>query len=158
MEDFKKRVSKAKKLYETADHLAYVTYPLIKETKLIITILENLYASLIMSMDAFLYYDRLYKRINPVAENFHSRFETFKTKTAPRYGIDDSKLLLILDLRDIIKKRRESPMEFTRRDKYVIASRDYKLKMVSIGKAKEYLSDSKIFIEKLNRIAQNNGR
>ena len=152
MEKLKEMVAKANKLYKTADHLAYMTYPLVRDTKLIITVVENLYASLVMTMDAFLYYDRLYKRISPVPENFHSKFETFKTKTAPRYGIGRESLLLMLDLRDIIKKRKESPMEFTRRDKYVIASHDYKLRLISIEKTKEYLADSKILIEKLNML------
>tara|TARA_Y100000034_G_C6661163_1_gene289856 strand:- start:120 stop:593 length:474 start_codon:yes stop_codon:yes gene_type:complete len=157
MENFKRMVVKANKLYQTADHLAYVTYPLVKDTKLIITIVENLYASLMMSMDAMLYYDRLYKRINPVPENFYSKFETFKTKTAPRYGIDAEKVLIITNMREIIKKRQESPMEFSRRNKYVIASQDYKLKTISIDATKKYLADSKIFLEKLNRIINYNG-
>ena len=158
MERFIEMVKRANKLYDTADHLAYITYPLVKDTKLIITIIENLYASLVAGMDALLYYDRLYKRINPYSENFHSKFEIFKTKTAPRYGIDRQKILLILDLREIIKKRQESPMEFIRKESYVIASHDYQLKMISIEKTKQYLEDSKDFFEKLNRIARHNGR
>ena len=151
-------VLRANKMYETADHLAYTTYPLVGDTKLIITVVENLYASLVTAMDAFLYYDRLYKRINPVPENFHSKFETFKTKTAPRYDINSEKILLILNLREIIKKRQESPMEFTRKNKYVIASQDYELKTITIETAKKYLAESKIFIDKLNRIIEYDGR
>ncbi len=158
MEEVFKLVSKAKKLYETADHLTYVTFPVVNEIKLLVTITENLHSALVHGMNALLQYDRLYKRIPPLNTDFTSRFEVFKTKCVPRYNIDRSIILLMQDLKDIIEKRKESPMEFQRKNKFVICSHDYKMKTLSLGKVKEYLSQSKPFFTRLDMIFNKNGR
>ena len=64
MERFKELVEKANRSLNTADHLAYVTYPVINEPKLTITILNNIYQSLLHSIDALLYYYYLFKKNN----------------------------------------------------------------------------------------------
>lgn len=158
MEEVFRLVSKAKQLYQTADHLAYVTYPMVNEIKLLVTITENLHNALVHGMNAIIHYDRLYKRIPPLNTDFNSRFETFKTKCAPRYNIDRSIILLMQDLKDVVEKRKESPMEFQRKNKFVICSHDYKMKTLSISKVKEYLNQSKPFFSRLDTIFSKNGR
>ena len=155
MEPFYKMLKESNTSFSTADHLTYVTYPLIKETKLSITIVENLYLSVNKAMDAIIYYDRLYKRINPVAENFSSRFDVFKTKCARRYNIDEKYIKLIKELRNIVVSHKDSPMEFVRRDKFVICSESYtNIKTIDINKLKEYIILTRSFLEKINSIAK----
>ncbi len=146
-------VNKANKSFETADHLAYVTYPLLKEIKLVMTIAENLYNAFICGMDAFLSYERLYKRISyNLPDDFNSRFDIFKNKIVPRYNIGREQVLLISDLKNIIDYRRKSPMEFVRRDKLFICSDTYKMQTVSYEKIKDYINKSKPFFTTLNRV------
>ena len=145
-------VEKANKSFETADHLAYVTYPLLKETKLIMTVAENLYSAFICGMDAFLAYERMYKRIHELPNDFNSRFEIFKNKIVPRYGIDREQVLLISDLKRIIDYRRKSPVEFVRNDKLFICSDTYKMQTISYDKIKDYINKSKPFFTTLNRV------
>ena len=57
MQKFNNFVLEANKKFKLADHIAYVTYPLLKETKLLLTILENTNKSLILALNAYLYYD-----------------------------------------------------------------------------------------------------
>ena len=155
MDPFYKLLKESNTSFSTADHLTYVTYPLIKETKLSITIIENLYLSVNKAMDAIIYYDRLYKRINPVAENFNSRFDVFKTKCARRYNIDEKYIKLIKELRNIVVSHKDSPMEFVRRDKFVICSESYtSIKTIDINKLKEYIILTRLFLEKINSIAK----
>jgi hypothetical protein len=59
------------------------------------------------------------------------------------------------DLREIIRNRKESPMEFIRKDKYVICSEDYGMKTITIDKVKNYIFQSKSFIIKLNTMFKN---
>jgi len=158
MEEILKLVREAKKLYETADHLTYVTFPVVNEVKLLVTIAENLNSALVMGMNAILLYDRLYKRIPPLNTDFYSRFEVFKNRSAPRYNIDRSILLLMNDLRKVVEKRKESPMEFVRKNKFIICSDDYKLKTLTLGKIKEYLNQAKPFFSRLDTIFNKNVR
>lgn len=158
MEVVVENLKKANKLLNTADHLTYMTYPLVKETKLMLTIIEHLYNSLVAGMDAVLSYDRLYKRISPLSSDFFSRLEVFKMKSARRYNIDREYVLLIQDLRRIVEYRKKSPMEFIRGNKLVICDDNYKMKTLTYDKVKEYLATSKKFILKVNNIFKDERR
>ena len=52
MERFRQLVKEANKAFETADHLTYMTYQIVKDIKLMIMITENLYNALEKGMDA----------------------------------------------------------------------------------------------------------
>lgn len=141
----------ANKKYETADHLAYVTYPLIQEPKLIITIADNLYSALNYLIEALIRYERLYKRIPPIQESFESKFDVFK-KCLSRYNIDRESTLLIYDLKTLLDSRQKSPVEFIRKDKFVICSQNYKTQTITLSKVKDYLTKSRPLFEKISKI------
>lgn len=155
MKEVNDLVRKSNEFYNSADHLTYVTYPLVKDLKLVITIVENLQKSLEYGMNAVLLFDRTYKRIGPIPENFSARIEIFKENCMPKYGFSREHLLLLRDLRELVKHRKESPMEFIRQDKYVICSDDYGMKTITMDKIKNYLFQSKSFITKLNNLFKN---
>lgn len=138
----------AKKALRTADHMTYMTYPLVRDLKIIVSITENIYLAVINAMESVLQYDRFYKRINPLAENFDSRFQVFKEKCAPRYEFDKDDLILIDELRNIIKHHTDSNMEFVRSDKLIICSPTFKMKTLDISAIKQYLVRTKKFIRK----------
>jgi len=152
MEDFLKLLYEANKAFKTADHLTYITYPLIKETKLLIAIVENLYSALVKGIEAILEYDQLYKRISLLPQDFQSKFEIFKTESAKRYGINDKHLKLVDDLKEIITYHKKSPLEFTRKDKYVIYLNNFRIRTIDFKKIKEDLEQVNIFIKKINLI------
>lgn len=155
MENFHKMIKEANFAFNTADHLTYVTYPLIQEVKLTITIINNLYQAVAKAMDAVIYYDRMYKRINPVPENFSAKYDVFKNKCARRYNITERDLDLIRTLRNIVLSHKDSPMEFIRKDKFVICSDSYaSVKTIDINKLKEYIILTRSFMEKINSIAR----
>lgn len=156
MESVLKLVDKANKSLQVADHLTYITYPLLNDVKLIVTITENLYNSYVCAMDAFLAYERLYKRIPSLPEDFNSRFDIFKTKIVKRYNIDREHVLLMDDLKKIIDHRRKSPIEFIKKDKFIICSDTYKMKTINYDKIKEYLNKSKPFFTRLNKVLRKN--
>ena len=147
---------KANRLFKAADHIAYVTYPLVQDNKLIITVTENLSEALVKAMEAVLFYDRYYKRIAPFPENFDSRFQIFRNKLVQRYNFDRNHLTIILNLRQLVRERKQAPMEFIRQDKYVIANQDYsKMKVITMEKLKSYINEGKHFMTKVNLILKN---
>ncbi len=152
MEDFLRLLYEANKAFKTADHLTYVTYPLIQETKLLLAITENLYSAMVKGVEAVLEYDQLYKRISLLPREFQSKLEIFKTKSVKRYNIDGNYFRLINDLREIIVYHKKSPIEFTRRNKYVICLNDYRIKTLDLKKTKKDVVEVKGFIEKINSI------
>ncbi len=152
MEKFKTYVAEANKAFKTADHLIYVTYPVLQDNKLMATALEHLHHALMKGMAALLYYDAAYKRISIFPSEFPSQFRLFKESTARRYGIGEDVCRMILDVAELVRNRRESLLEFSRKDKYVIASQTYRLRMLTIEKMKQYLSSAKLFLERVNHV------
>jgi len=151
-------VKEANRAFETADHLAYVTYPVINDNKLTISIAENLFQALTKGMDAILYYDRLYKRIMFLPQEFNSKLELFKQSSAKRYNISRETIQLLKDFSEISSARKESPIEFSRKEKFVICSTNYKLRTLTIQKMKDAINQTKPFISTLNSIYNQNVR
>lgn len=152
MDKFHYYVTEANKAFRVADHLAYVTYPVVHDSKLMATILDQLHLALQHGMAALLYYDTLYKRLSTFPREFEAQFPLFQGVTCKRYNIGQDTCVLIQEVDDLVRHRRESPVEFSRRDKYVIASNTYRLRTLSIEKIKHYVMQTKKFIEKVNEI------
>ena len=154
METFNKLVQQANTSFKTADHLAHVTYPLLNETKLIITIAENLRKCIEDGMEAVLYLDRLYKRIQQYPSDFLSKFYVFRERCAVRYKFEKDEIAMINEVHILMESKRKSNLEFVRKDRLVFASDTYKLKSLTIHDVKNYLITAKKFLDKVNQIAK----
>lgn len=158
MENIKALLKEANTKLNTADHLAYVTYPLVKETKLLLTTTENVYISMILAMEALLQYDRYYKRISYVPSDFMQKYEIFK-QISRKYNIDRLAIAMMLDLKNLIELHKKSPMVFTREQKLVIASHGFNvMKTLNIDNVKKYIQQAKPFITKINKVILPNDR
>lgn len=153
MDEFISLVKEANKAFEIADHLAFVTYPVINDTKLIILIAENLNNALTKTMDAFLCYDRLYKRIQFIPNDFASKFELFKTKSVKYYNIPKQDIEIIPEIKEFVEERKKSKMEFTRKNSFVLYS-NLKVRTMSLSKIKDYISQTKQIIFSLNILSK----
>jgi hypothetical protein len=146
---YKELLTKAIRSIKRADHLTYMTLPLVKDNKLILSILSNIELSLTQGMDALLEYERDYKRIPPLPQNFHSRYELFRDKLINKYDITTMEVELIVTLKNTIEAHKNSPIEFSRPDKFVICSENYGMKSISVVEIKKYISISKGFLRKI---------
>ena len=154
MENVKFLIDEANKLINRADHLLYITYPLVKDNKIIINIAENVNNGLITAVEALLAYDRLYKRIPIYSDQFEIKFDIFKNKVVPRYNIDREHVVLISDMKNFIENRKKSGTEFVKEDKFIVF-RQNKVDTMSFDKIKKNLNSSKEFLSKVNRILGN---
>ncbi|MEK6940384.1 MAG: hypothetical protein AABW49_00590 [Nanoarchaeota archaeon] len=152
MEEIKALLELANRKLQTADHLTYVTYNLVKENKLLIGIMENIYDSLVAGMDAILRYDRMYKRIPIYSKDIHTRIELFRLKSGPRYKFDVSQINLIEELRCVLAEHKNSPFELSRDDKFIMFNVSFKANALSIETIKKYINQAKIFMSKVNKV------
>ena len=155
MEKFRDLVLEANKALKLADHLLYVTYPLIKDNKLLISILENIDKSIKKAIDAFIRYDLIYKRIRSDPVSFREKLILFSKISFRRYDFKEDDFEFIEKIDDILRKHKESPVEFVRGDKFVICYDNYKTKILTVEEVKKYIFKAKPFILKLNNILQN---
>ncbi len=151
MELYQNRFKKAADYFKTADHLVYVTLPVIKDVKLIITILDNIHLCLVSSMDAVLEYERHYRRILPLANNFDLRLDVFRKRVIGTRGFLKEEADFIAEIKELVDERKNASMEFTRSGKFIICSENYRMKTISIEEIKKYLSSTKNFLLKVER-------
>ena len=152
MEKFQECREKARKKLKVADHMITMTYPLVRDTRLLMAVMENLFLALTNSMASVLYYERLFKRIPPFHDNFDSKYNMFRAKVVPRYKINMEHITMLNEIKDIIIQHKKSPVEFSRKDMFVIASDSYKLKTISVDQIRKYIARSKQFLEEMEEI------
>ncbi len=152
MEKFQEVRDKAKKHIYIADHMLSVTYPLIKDPKLLLAVIENIFLAYTNTIGSLLYYERLFKRIPPFQETFESKFHMFKETCVLKYNIDKSYVADINDIKNIILAHKKSPVEFARKDRFVICSNKYKLETISVNEIKKHIEKAKLFIQEINNI------
>ncbi|MFA5175954.1 MAG: hypothetical protein WC413_01695 [Candidatus Nanoarchaeia archaeon] len=146
MEDYYKHLALAKQTLMRADHMTYMTYPLVKDLKMFTYILENIYSSILNTMEAVLQYDRLYKRISPLPENFDSRFQIFKSKSSKFHNLSIEHMEFIQELKMMVESHKQSNMEFIRQDKLIICSPTFKTKTLNVDVIKSYLVKTRKFL------------
>jgi len=152
MEKFQELRESAKKRITVADHMLVITYPMVKDPRLLITIIENLFLAMTSSMGSVLHYDLLFKRVPLFNDNFEDKFRLFKDECAKRYSINQEHLALLREIKDIIVAHKKSPVEFSRQDRFIICNGSYKMKTISISQLKMNIEKAKEFIEVNNNI------
>ncbi len=151
MEQFQESNLKAKKHLQTADHILSMTYPLIKDPKILLTVLDNINKSFQCMMDTVLQYDRLYKRIPIYADKFEEKYLIFKQKSGARYNFDPDFLEMAREIKETMQAHKKSPVEFARKNKFVICDDKYQTKTIEETSLKIYIAKAKLY----HKIVQN---
>jgi len=147
MQKFIQNLEEAEKITRTIDHMTYVTYPLIKDKKLLLKILTETKNAIAKTINAILQYEYLYKRIF-LSHNPQTNFENFKQKCAPRYKINREEIKQILEIFDLAEKHQKSTMEFVRNEKIVIMTNGTEPTTITIEKTKEFIALIKNILKK----------
>jgi len=147
MEKFFENLEKSEKTIQTAGHLLYVTYPLIKDKRLLLKILTEIKKGIASCMNAVLQYEYLYGRIK-LSSNPKLNLKKFLEKCCPRYNISEINVKKTIKLFEIVEKHKTSPFEFAKKDKIVILSDNMTSEIITLEKVKEFLDSSKIILQK----------
>jgi len=144
---------KAYQQYNTASHLLNVTFPLVKDQKLFLGIVHNLFASVEAAMTAILQYERDLRLVSGFNEaDFRSKFNTFRNRSVRRNKIPVESVLLIQTLWETVELHQKSPMVFQRGASVVICDRQYELKSITARDVAQYLSRTKQFLDSMEQI------
>lgn len=152
MEEFQSAKEQARKNIRVADHMLIMTFPLVKDPKLLLAVLKNIFLALKNSVYCLLYYERTFKRIPSFQDNFDSKFNMFKDKLVQKHNIHKEYLRLIQDVREILLEHRKSPVEFSRGDRFVICSSNYRMKTITVKDLKKHIAKTKLFITDIERL------
>lgn len=142
-----KLLEQAENSLRLVDHMVYITYPLIKENRLLQKIIEQLGEIAENIVKAALFYEYIYKRIQIPTSQEHY-FNLFKAKCTNSFEINTTETSLMEELFDLIEKHKNSPLEFSRKDKLVIMSNGLRAEAINIERLKKYLNVLKIVLHK----------
>lgn len=126
--------AKAEESLKLAEHMLIKTYPLANDPKIILAVAEDTYIalqSIILSLG-----------IKP---------EDFPQK-AEEIGFKSDEIELFSRLKAIIKEHEDSPVEFSRKDKFVICDDFYNTDSITLDDMKKYLFRARLFVEKAENI------
>jgi hypothetical protein len=147
MEKFLENLQEAESIIQTIDHIVYVTFPLIRDKRLLLKIILEAKTAVANCINSILQYEYLYKRIRLYKEP-RTNFKTFREKCAKRYQITEEEIKLINELFDAVEKHKQSTFEFVRNEKIIILSESLEQKILTIEKIKEFLFLAKGILKK----------
>ena len=156
--DFLKAKDNATQKYEGARHLLNVTFPTVKDPKLLLGVIDNLVCSMEHSIEAILIYERLLRFVPVYSNDPKSQFNMFRQKSMHRNNISPEYVNLYLELKDILELHKKSPMAFQRGNKFVICNKDYMLKTLSINDIKDFLAQTKEFLDISEKVISKYGQ
>lgn len=147
MEKFLQNLEEAQKITRAIDHLLYVTYPLIKDKKILLKILEEAKKAIAYCINATLQYEYIYKRIE-LYKDPKTNIRIFIDKCSKTYGITREEIKNILELFELVERHKQSSMEFIRNDKIIILSENMRQNYITLEKTKEFLTLTKNILQK----------
>jgi hypothetical protein len=139
-------LNNAKKALQTADHLVYVTFPMLGEQRLLLKSLEELKEAIISIINAILQYESYHKKIS-IQSDAQENFENFK-KISFYYSISPEQIKKIMEILKIAEEHKKSPFEFVKNDKIIIMGTNSNTEILSIEKIKNYIIEVKDFLRK----------
>ena len=139
----------ARQKLKTADHLLTQTYPLVKDPKLLLAVLDNIYLAVTGAMSAIIQYERDHKRIPPFHDSFETKLDLFKFKLAKSRGFSDEDVTLIHTLRSMKMMQERSTVEFPRKDKFVMCTEDYHMETISTEQLLKHIKQTNAFLQKV---------
>jgi len=149
---FLELLQQAKKQMQLADHMVFVTYPLVQETKFLLSILGHITNASRFALRALLEYEFLYKRIEAYNKTFTGELNTYKNHIEKRYNFDGKYFRLFQKLTDLEKFDKESPVRFKRGDKYILSTGEYSMSVLDLATVKRYSELAKKFVSEVNSI------
>ncbi len=151
---FLENIYEAERIIRKIDHILYITYPIVKDKRLLLKTLVDTKIAITKLINFILQYEYLYKRIR-LYKTPKENLRIFHEKCAPKYKITKQELKLISNLFYIVQKHKESPFEFRKKDKIVILSETSSSQIIVLENNKEFLEVAKQILQKTKQILSN---
>ncbi len=146
MEQFQDELAKGRQHLKTADHLISITYPLVKDSRLLLTAAENVFSAAKQLMASLLHYEAAFKRLPRFKEDYDSMIYWFRSRCMPSYNLSRNYHSVMNDLKRLFDDHNKSAVEFSRKDGFVICSDRYNVRKVTLADLKSYVGIIKLML------------
>ena len=137
----------AKSTLRIADHILYITYPVLKENRLLTKVLEEIYSAVKKTIDSIMEHEYKLKRIQLYSDP-KINMTIFEQRCAPRYGFTSQDLVEIKQIMALFHAHKSSPIDFARQNKLVIMSDNLQTESLTLIRLKNLLRAAKEIVRK----------
>jgi hypothetical protein len=152
MESFKTLRAQALEKLKVADHLISTTYSLVKEPKLLVSVIENIYQALDLTITALLEYEKNFKTIPSYGQTFDDKIDIFRRKVATKYDIGNDVTDFMTQLKKTLNEHKKASVEFTKKETFVISDNNYNITTLKIEDVKKTFAKAKHHVDELLKI------
>jgi len=151
----RKTLKDAIKSLQTADRMLTMTYPLVKDEKLLVAVLDNIYLAASGAINAILENQREQKKIPPYQKDLDSKMNMMRLKVCEELKIDPKELTFIEYLKELVKAQRNSNVKFSRNDQRVFL-KDEQIKTLSKLRLETHIQKAKNLVTIAERVLSEN--
>lgn len=139
------RVQAENKL-KIADHLLSTTFNIVKDPKLLISVVDTLYQAMDLAIDAMMEFEAHYKKPDYRPEE---KIEIFRRKVVSKHGLDPAIVDFYFELKNTVESHRKSGVEFTKKNAFVITDDDYNLKTLKYDDIKGKYAKARAYSQQM---------
>ncbi len=155
MEKYEEFSADANKSYDVAFHMVNKTYASIGDPKILLATLEDVFNSYEKTLFAITFYLRFKKKVPAFNTTYFGALDVIR-KVSKDYEINHEILVAMEEVKELLEEHKKAPVEFQRKDAFIIADENYKLKTIDEPTLKNYLNKAKLFIDKAVLIIKEN--
>ncbi len=141
----------AKNEVRVADHMLIMTYPLVRDPKMLIAILKKLMKACDIALNVAVKLEYENKKITVLPKDIGSKIKIIGDALHKSYGFERMEIRIIKEIYKIMQEHEAAAIEFTRKEKLIISSEDYHLRTLSYNQIKKYVPLIKSFISKIEK-------
>ncbi len=138
--------AQAENKLKIADHLLSTTFAIVKDPKLLVSVIDALYQAMDIAITAILDFEKNFKTLE---FKEHDKIEFFRRKIITKYGLDPKIVDFYADLKLTLESHRKSGVEFTKKEKFVISDNDYNLKTLTYEDVKKKYTSARSYVEQI---------
>jgi hypothetical protein len=135
-------IEKARRSLKVAEAMLSRSYPVSKDPKLFLAVCDDLLFALMECVGAVFALES-----RPLPADAGEAIGSF-AEFAPKQGFSADDLALLRDMQGIILAHRESPVEFVRKDSFVICDEKYDFTRLTAESMQKFLFGARLFIER----------
>jgi len=144
----KQIIAKARREIDLADHLVYVTMPLTDDVKFMLAIADHVFNASSAAIEAVLEQRRYYKKLEAFPRTFGAMTDIWLREIREKHNFERKHAEFLKKISEIRNSITASTMRFRRKDKYILTSDVYDLKVLDLESIKKYLNIAKDFVDK----------
>jgi len=138
--------NKSKNSLAETEQLLSLTYKFTKDQKIFLGVIIKLYESLDMAINGYLF---SINQKNIAKMNFEEKINMLKFKNNAKLSLSEEDFAYLNEVHFLYEKHKNSPIEFSRKEKFIISDDDYILHTLTLENLMVFFQNAKKIVAKI---------